>query len=93
MLWCIPLYKKVQSRLDSVTGITRENLTGVRVIRAFRKEEDEIGEFENRNETLTKIQKFVGRISALMNPVTYVIVNLAIYLADQTGARGWIPVC
>lgn len=86
MLWCIPLYKKVQSRLDSVTGITRENLTGVRVIRAFRKEEDEIGEFENRNETLTKIQKFVGRISALMNPVTYVIVNLAIIWLIQTGA-------
>ncbi len=86
MLWCIPLYKNVQSRLDKVLGITRENLTGVRVIRAFCKEEEEIQSFTQHNDQLTAAQKFVGRISALMNPLTYVIINLAIIWLIQTGA-------
>lgn len=74
----IPLYKNVQANLDKVLGITRENLTGVRVIRAFHKEDSEIGRFQNTNSALAKLQMFVGRISALMNPVTYIIVNLSI---------------
>ncbi|MDD6176058.1 MAG: ABC transporter ATP-binding protein [Firmicutes bacterium] len=86
MLWCIPLYKKVQARLDGVLGITRENLTGVRVIRAFCKEEDETGEFSARNQALTAMQKYVGRISALMNPLTYIIINLAVIWLIRTGA-------
>lgn len=86
MLWCIPLYKKVQQKLDHLLALTRENITGVRVIRAFCKEDEEIEEFEKRNETLTTTQKFVGRISALMNPVTYIIINLAIIWLIQRGA-------
>ncbi|MGN0244058.1 MAG: ABC transporter ATP-binding protein [Lachnospiraceae bacterium] len=86
MLGCIPLYKKVQAALDRVTGITRENLSGVRVIRAFCKEKEEIEDFRERNESLTKLQKFVGRFSALMNPVTYVIVNGGILALIWTGA-------
>lgn len=86
MLWCIPLYKKVQQRLDKVLGITRENLTGVRVIRAFCKEEQEVDSFTRSNEELTAGQKFVGRISALMNPLTYIIINLAIIWLIQTGS-------
>lgn len=86
MLWCIPLYKKVQERLDKVVGITRENLTGVRVIRAFCKENEEIAEFTIRNQLLTKAQKYVGRVSALMNPVTYIIINLAIAYLIWVGA-------
>ncbi len=82
----IPLYRKVQQRLDSVTGTTRENLTGVRVIRAFCKEEEEISLFDTRSEALRQTQKFVGRISALMNPLTYVIINAAIILLIYTGA-------
>ena len=78
MLVSIPLYKKVQSALDKVLGITRENLTGSRVIRAFNKEEDEITDFNNSNDALTKIQLYVGKISALMNPLTYVIINGAV---------------
>ena len=74
----IPLYKKVQSRLDTVLGITRENLTGARVIRAFHKEEGEIKRFEEANESLSSLQIFVGKISALMNPATYAVVNLSI---------------
>lgn len=74
----IPLYKNVQANLDKVLGITRENLTGVRVIRAFHKEDSEIGRFQKTNSALAKLQMFVGRISALMNPVTYIIVNLSI---------------
>lgn len=74
----IPLYKKVQSRLDTVLGITRENLTGVRVIRAFHKEEGEVERFEEANESLSSLQIFVGKISALMNPATYAVVNLSI---------------
>ena len=86
MLISIPLYRKVQARLDRILGITRENLTGVRVLRAFCKEEEEIREFDTRNEDLTNVQKFVGRISALMNPVTYVIINLAVVALIWTGA-------
>jgi ATP-binding cassette subfamily B multidrug efflux pump len=86
MLVSIPLYKKVQQRLDKVLNSTRENLTGVRVIRAFRLEEKEIAEFDNRNEELTAIQRFVGGISALMNPLTYVIINLAIIWLIHIGA-------
>ena len=74
----IPLYKKVQSRLDTVLGITRENLTGARVIRAFHKEEGEIERFEEANGALSSLQIFVGKISALMNPATYAVVNLSI---------------
>ncbi|MDE5680538.1 MAG: ABC transporter ATP-binding protein, partial [Lachnospiraceae bacterium] len=75
MLITIPLYKKVQAGLDKVLGITRGNLTGVRVLRAFHKEEEEKEEFDAGNEKLTLMQMFVGRISAIMNPVTYIIVN------------------
>ena len=74
----IPLYKKVQSRLDKVTSITRQNLGGVRVIRAFNREESEYGEMMSANNAHTDIQRFAGRITALMNPLTYVIVNLGI---------------
>ena len=74
----MPLYKKVQRQLDRVTQATRENLTGARVIRAFNRQEDEIRDFEASNSRLVDFQVFVGKISALMNPVTYVIVNLSI---------------
>ena len=86
MLWCIPLYLRVQEKLDMVLGITRENLTGVRVIRAFCKEQEETEEFIRRNEALTKTQKYVGRVSSLMNPVTYIIINLAIAYLIWIGA-------
>ena len=89
MLVTMPLYKKVQSNLDSVLLTTRENLTGARVIRAFNKEEDEIQRYEEENQTLTDAQKFVGRISGLMNPLTYMIVNGAIivYRSDESQYR------
>ncbi|HCR40582.1 MAG TPA: ATP-binding protein, partial [Lachnospiraceae bacterium] len=74
MLWCIPLYKKVQTQLDKVLGITKGNLTGVRVIRAFCKEDEEIHAFQEENEALSRVQKYVGRISSLMNPITYVLI-------------------
>ena len=74
----IPLYKRVQSKLDKVLGITRENLTGVRVIRAFHKEDGETERFEEANGDLSSLQIFVGKISALMNPATYAVVNLSI---------------
>lgn len=86
MLISIPLYKKVQIALDRVLGKTRENLTGIRVIRAFNKEEEEKEDFYEKNEELNKIQVFVGRFSALMNPVTYLIVNGAILYLIWTGA-------
>ena len=86
MLICIPLYRRVQERLDSVLLSTRENLTGVRVIRAFCKEEEETGRFLRRNEMLTEAQKFVGRISALMNPVTLVIIDFSIIVLVYIGA-------
>lgn len=86
MMITMPLYKKVQSGLDNVLGITRENLTGVRVIRAFHKEEEERVEFEQNNSQLTYMQLFVGKISALTNPVTYIIVNIAAVVLIYTGA-------
>ena len=82
----IPLYKKVQAALDRVLGITRENLTGVRVIRAFNKETDEIEEFNKRNNHLTDMQTFVGKIASLTSPLTFVIVNVATILLVWTGA-------
>ena len=82
----IPLYKKVQDRLDKVTLATRESLNGIRVIRAFRKEADEIREFDEKNKTLTGIQLLAGRVSALLNPLTYVIINLALVVLLYTGA-------
>ena len=86
MLISIPLYKKVQSALDKVLGITRENLTGSRVIRAFNKEDDEKVHFNENNDLLTRAQIYVGNISALMNPLTYVIINGAIVVLVWTGA-------
>ena len=81
-----PLYKSVQTRLDRVLGLTRENLTGVRVVRAFDKEKSEVDRFEDANELLTKMQLHVGHISALMNPLTYVIINLAIVALLYVGS-------
>ena len=86
MLISIPLYKKVQAALDKVLGITRENLTGSRVIRAFNKEDDEKVHFNENNDLLTRAQIYVGKISALMNPLTYVIINGAIVVLVWTGA-------
>lgn len=86
MLISIPLYKKVQAGLDRVLGITRENLTGVRVIRAFGKEDEETEKFTAANNALNRVQMFVGRFSALMNPLTYVIINGAIIALIWTGA-------
>ncbi|MGN1234503.1 MAG: ABC transporter ATP-binding protein, partial [Christensenellaceae bacterium] len=86
MLVTIPLYKKVQGKLDILLRSTKENLVGVRVIRAFRKEESEIKEFDGENERYTKLQLFVGRISALLNPVTYVVVNIGVIVLIWNGA-------
>lgn len=86
MLISIPLYKKVQERLDKVLGITRENLTGVRVIRAFHREAEEEKRFGSGNRDLTAMQNFVGRITAFMNPVTYIIINGALMVLLYTGA-------
>lgn len=86
MIGCIPLYNKIQQRLDNVLGITQENLSGVRVIRAFCKEDEEIKEFEDTNNSLTDLQKFTGKISALMNPLTFIIINFAIIILIHTGA-------
>jgi ABC-type multidrug transport system fused ATPase/permease subunit len=86
MLSTRPLYKKVQAGLDKILGITRENLTGVRVIRAFNKQEDEIAHFKQSNEELNHLQKFVGKISGLMNPLTYVVVNVSIIALIWIGA-------
>ena len=86
MLLTIPLYKKVQARLDGVTGVTRENLSGVRVLRAFGKEEAEKAEFRGKNQGLTTLQKKVGRISSLMNPLTYAMINGAIVALIYQGA-------
>ncbi len=86
MIISMPLYKKVQAGLDRILGITRENLTGARVVRAFNKEESEIVRFQEGNESLTKMQMFVGKISALMNPVTYIIINGAVIVLIWTGA-------
>ena len=86
MLISMPLYKKVQAQLDKVLGTTRESLTGSRFIRAFRMEETAGETFDERNENLTTLQRYVGRISALMNPITYIIINLAVIILIHTGA-------
>ncbi len=86
MIWTMPLYRRVQGALDKVLGLTRENLTGVRVIRAFCLEEQEQTHFREKNECLTDMQKFVGKISGLMNPLTYIIVNGAVVVLLHTGA-------
>ena len=86
MLLCLPLYKKVQGRLDHITLRTRQALTGVRVIRAFRKEQDEVAQFEEANAVLTAGQMRVGRLSALLNPLSYAMVNLAIVALIYIGA-------
>ncbi len=86
MIWTMPLYRRVQGALDKVLGLTRENLTGVRVIRAFCLEEQEQTHFREKNEHLTDMQKFVGKISGLMNPLTYIIVNGAVVVLLYTGA-------
>lgn len=86
MAYTIPKYKQVQNNLDSITLKTRENLSGARVIRAFTQEENEIFDFTDKNKALTHLQKGVGRISALMNPVTYVIINLAVIALIYSGA-------
>ena len=88
MLVSIPLFRKAQSGLDRVTGLARENLTGVRVIRAFCREERSAAEFEESNRALTRLNEFVGRISALLNPLTYVIINVAtVLLIDRAGIQ------
>ncbi len=86
MLITMPLYKKVQKYLDGVLALTRENLTGIRVIRAFHKEKEEVAKFHQQNEELTGMQLFVGKISVMMNPVTYVIINLGLVLLIYVGA-------
>ncbi len=86
MLITMPLYKKAQKGTDGLLSRTRENLSGVRVIRAFRQEDDEIEAFKDENDVLTAVQRRVGRISALMNPLTYVLINVAILLLIHTGA-------
>ena len=86
MLITIPMYKRVQGALDTVTSATRQNLTGVRVLRAFCKEDSEIASFENSTQSLTVNQVSAGRISGLMNPMTYVIINLAVVILVRVGA-------
>ena len=88
MYLSIPLFGKVQTRLDSITGLTRENLTGVRVIRAFCREKESVQEFDESNRQLTKLNEFVGKLSALMNPVTYVLINIAtVFLINNAGVQ------
>ena len=88
MLVSIPLFKKVQAALDRVTGMTRENLNGVRVIRAFCREEQSVADFEKSNDVLTCLNEFVGKISALLNPLTYVLINIAaVVLIWQAGLQ------
>ena len=86
MLATIPMYRRVQGQLDSVTATTRENLTGVRVVRAFCKEDAERAKFEHKLQLLTRMQLTVGRISAMMNPATYVVINAAVIVLIHTGA-------
>lgn len=86
MLITIPMHRRVQEKLDGITSAARQNLTGVRVLRAFCKEESEVTDFEKQTEQLTTSQLLAGRISTLMNPLTYVIINLAIVMLVQTGA-------
>ncbi len=87
MVITVPIYKKIQRKLDNITLNTRENLKGVRVIRAFRQENNEIESFNTNNNELTALQKSVGRISALMNPLTYVVVNLAVIAIIYIGGQ------
>ena len=87
MLVSIPMYRKVQSRLDRVTQLTRENLVGARVIRAFNRQKDERENFTEANALLMKVQVFVGKITALLNPVTYIIINVAIVVLLWVGAN------
>lgn len=86
MLVCIPMYRKVQQKLDGLLSKTRENLLGTRVVRAFCKEEEEIADFDTKNSALTEMQTAVGRISAFMNPATFVLINLAIIALIYVGA-------
>ena len=88
MLVSIPLFKKSQAALDRVTCLTRENLTGVRVIRAFCRERQSVEEFDESNQALTRLNEFVGRISALLNPLTYVLINIAaVFLIDRAAVQ------
>ena len=87
MLKTNPIYKKVQKNLDTVTGVVRENLLGVRVLRAFRKENDEIARFSVANEEHNRVQNFAGRISALMNPLTLIVVNAGVIILLASGAK------
>ena len=86
MLSCIPLYRRVQAKLDGVTGAAQENLSGVRVIRAFTREQTETESFDGRLDGLFAAQRFVGKLSALLNPLTYVVINLAIVAILKTGS-------
>ena len=86
MLWGIPRYRTVQKNLDGLLSVTRENLEGVRVLRAFNKQDGEVMRFDAQNEKLTKYGLFVGRVTSLMNPVTYVLINLALVILLHTGA-------
>ena len=86
MLVSIPLYRKVQKRLDEITRLSNENLAGVRVIRAFRKERAAVAKFDKKVSAMTKLNEFVGRLSAAMNPVTYVMINIAAIVLIQVGA-------
>ena len=86
MLSCIPLYRRVQAKLDGVTGAAQENLSGVRVIRAFPREQPETESFDGRLDGLFAAQRFVGKLSALLNPLTYVVINLAIVAILKTGS-------
>ncbi len=86
MIASIPLYRRVQARLDTVLKTTRENLNGTRVIRAFNREEDEIASFNEGNDALSKVQVFAGKISALMNPITFAVINIAMVVLIYTGA-------
>ena len=87
MMISIPIYKKVQNKLDKVLLITRENLTGARVIRAFSRQQEEMEDFDRESRQLMGIQLRVGRISALLNPITYVIVNAAIIIVLWFGGK------
>ena len=86
MLISIPIFKKVQEGLDRVLGITRENLTGVRVIRAFGEEAHEIQKFDKETDSLKRVQEFAGRVSALMNPLTYIVINGGLMMLIYVGA-------
>ena len=86
MLVTMPLYRRVQSRLEDVTSATRQNFSGVRVLRAFNKEESQVREFKKKTEELNRVQIFAGRISALLNPITFVVINVGIILLVHQGA-------